>query len=155
MGPGQPKPTIESGKEESFPIRRLPKRTLPRLRPRQMRQHPKRLTVTVRQPRPSESDDEDETSSSSDELQDDSNSDEESVDISSPSSRPGLGRPEPLLVQCDSPPPTPNVDIPLFITPNVLESERALKEKFRKFWMGSIAEGFKNDLEEIRKVCAP
>jgi ribosome assembly protein 3 len=30
--------------------------------------------------------------------------------------------------------------------------EKALKEKFRKFWMASVADGFKDDLEEIRKV---
>jgi len=26
-----------------------------------------------------------------------------------------------------------------------------MKERFRKFWMSSIADGFKSDLEEIRK----
>ncbi|KZT20583.1 hypothetical protein NEOLEDRAFT_1075397 [Neolentinus lepideus HHB14362 ss-1] len=29
--------------------------------------------------------------------------------------------------------------------------EQALKEKFRKFWMSSIADGFKDDLDVIRK----
>ena len=27
-----------------------------------------------------------------------------------------------------------------------------MKEKFRKFWMASMADGFKDDLEQIRKV---
>ena len=27
-----------------------------------------------------------------------------------------------------------------------------MKEKFKKFWMASIADGFRDDLEEIRKV---
>lgn len=27
-----------------------------------------------------------------------------------------------------------------------------MKEKFRKFWMTSVAEGFRDDLEELRKV---
>ncbi|KAN0088222.1 hypothetical protein V8E55_005279, partial [Tylopilus felleus] len=53
--------------------------------------------------------------------------------------------------QRDSPSPQPNVDIPPFMLPNAPESEKALKERFRKFWMASIAEGFKDDLEEIRK----
>lgn len=30
-----------------------------------------------------------------------------------------------------------------------------MKDKFRKFWMASIADGFRDDLEEIRKVCFP
>lgn len=34
-----------------------------------------------------------------------------------------------------------------------LQKEIALKEKFRKFWMASVADGFKDDLEQIRKVC--
>jgi hypothetical protein len=32
------------------------------------------------------------------------------------------------------------------------EKERDMKEKFRKFWMASVAEGFRDDLEELRKV---
>lgn len=28
-----------------------------------------------------------------------------------------------------------------------------MKDKFRKFWMTSVADGFKDDLEQIRKVC--
>jgi len=31
------------------------------------------------------------------------------------------------------------------------QQEQILKEKFRKFWMTSVADGFKDDLEEIRK----
>jgi len=30
--------------------------------------------------------------------------------------------------------------------------EQQLKDKFRQFWMSAIADGFKDDLEEIRKV---
>jgi len=29
--------------------------------------------------------------------------------------------------------------------------EQQLKDKFRQFWMSAIADGFKDDLEEIRK----
>jgi ribosome assembly protein 3 len=35
------------------------------------------------------------------------------------------------------------------------QQEQILKEKFRKFWMTSVADGFKDDLEEIRKVGDP
>ncbi|KAI6046566.1 hypothetical protein EDC04DRAFT_2876660 [Pisolithus marmoratus] len=47
-----------------------------------------------------------------------------------------------------SPPPPSVVTIPPFINPGSPEDELALKEKFRKFWMASLAEGFKDDLEE-------
>ncbi|KIO10817.1 hypothetical protein M404DRAFT_54738, partial [Pisolithus tinctorius Marx 270] len=48
-----------------------------------------------------------------------------------------------------SPPPPSTVTIPPFINPDSPpEDELALKEKFRKFWMASLAEGFKDDLEE-------
>ena len=30
--------------------------------------------------------------------------------------------------------------------------EQELKDRFRQFWMASVAEGFRDDLEEIRKV---
>ncbi|KAH7888209.1 hypothetical protein F5I97DRAFT_965007 [Phlebopus sp. FC_14] len=51
----------------------------------------------------------------------------------------------------DSPSPLATASIRPFISPDSPESERALKEKFRKFWMASLAEGFKDDLQEIRK----
>ena len=34
-----------------------------------------------------------------------------------------------------------------------VEKEKELKERFRKFWMTSVADAFKSDLEEIQKVC--
>lgn len=95
---------------------------------------------------------EDDVSSSSDESQGVLDQGLEGVDMSLPSGRPE--RSEPPL-QRDSPSPQPPVDIPPFIPQNTPESEQVLKEKFRKFWMASIAEGFKEDLEEIRKVCVP
>ena len=116
------------------------------------------MTIPVRQPKllqnvtdTDESDDEDEEYSSSDELQDESVPGEEDVHISMPSTRSERDPGPPA--QRDSPSPQPNVDIPPFILPNAPESEKALKERFRKFWMASIAEGFKDNLEEIRKVC--
>ncbi|KAF8554666.1 hypothetical protein OG21DRAFT_1597219 [Imleria badia] len=105
----------------------------------------KTVTIPVWQPKTSENADTDESSSSSEESRDDSDPGEEDLHISAPSSRPGHPAPP-----RDSPSPQPN-DIPPFVPQNAPESEQALKEKFRKFWMASIAEGFKDDLEEIRK----
>lgn len=52
--------------------------------------------------------------------------------------------------------PPPSAEIPSFLPSNPPADdtavEQAMKDKFRKFWMSSIAEGFKEDLEEIRKV---
>ena len=52
-----------------------------------------------------------------------------------------------------SPPP---VEIPSFLPPrrdvSAEEKEKDLKDKFRKFWMSSVADGFRDDLEELRKV---
>jgi len=31
------------------------------------------------------------------------------------------------------------------------QDEQVLKDRFRKFWMASVADGFKDDLEQIRK----
>ena len=33
--------------------------------------------------------------------------------------------------------------------------EQEVKAKFRQFWMSSVADGFRDDLEEIRKVFSP
>ncbi|KAH0839480.1 hypothetical protein J3R83DRAFT_292 [Lanmaoa asiatica] len=149
----------ENGKEGSCQIHRLPKSTSSSSSSDASTPSKKTVTIAVQQPKSATSENadgdenEDEmSSSSSDESQDNSDTDEENADIPVPSSRPGHSEPP---LQRDSPSPQPNVDIPPFIPPNALESEQALKERFRKFWMASIAEGFKDDLEEIRKVCAP
>ena len=56
-----------------------------------------------------------------------------------------------------SPPPT---ELPSFLprrdqdnTENARMKEEEMKTKFRQFWMASLADGFRDDLEEIRKVC--
>jgi len=56
-----------------------------------------------------------------------------------------------------SPPPA---DLPSFLPPinandeNKGETkEQELKKKFRQFWMSSVADAFRDDLEELRKVC--
>lgn len=54
-------------------------------------------------------------------------------------------------------PPPPDATIPSFIPftgseENDAKKEQLLKDRFRKFWMTSVAEGFHDDLEEIRKV---
>jgi len=53
-------------------------------------------------------------------------------------------------------PTPPPADIPPFLpsqtgTDAAKEREKEMKEKFRKFWMASVADAFKDDLEEIRK----
>ncbi|KAI0308863.1 hypothetical protein OF83DRAFT_1189700 [Amylostereum chailletii] len=50
-----------------------------------------------------------------------------------------------------SPPPAP---IPPFLPaqPSAdAQAEQVLKDRFRKFWMASVADGFRDDLEQIRK----
>ncbi|RDB20233.1 hypothetical protein Hypma_012625 [Hypsizygus marmoreus] len=53
-----------------------------------------------------------------------------------------------------SPSPPPST-LPTFINPGQDEDkdaqEKVMKERFRKFWMASVADGFKDDLEQIRK----
>jgi hypothetical protein len=53
-------------------------------------------------------------------------------------------------------PSLPSAEIPSFLPQKTSADyearEQAMKDKFRKFWMSSLAEGFKEDLEEIRKV---
>ncbi|CCM00520.1 uncharacterized protein FIBRA_02554 [Fibroporia radiculosa] len=49
-----------------------------------------------------------------------------------------------------SPPPTA---VPAFLPSQApdQQSEQILRNRFRKFWMSSVADAFRNDLEEIRK----
>ncbi|KIJ59436.1 hypothetical protein HYDPIDRAFT_118537 [Hydnomerulius pinastri MD-312] len=102
----------------------------------------------TKEPTPASEESESESSSSSS-SEDDSDSDNEVAAKSLPSSsKPARPNPPPLR---DSPSPPPTAAIPPFIPPNSPEAEQALKEKFRRFWMASLAEGFKDDLEEIRK----
>jgi ribosome assembly protein 3 len=55
-----------------------------------------------------------------------------------------------------SPPPA---ELPSFLpqkgansTEHPQMKEQEMKMKFRQFWMSSVADGFRDDLEEIRKV---
>ncbi|KAI0695717.1 hypothetical protein BC835DRAFT_1414697 [Cytidiella melzeri] len=52
-----------------------------------------------------------------------------------------------------SPSPPPPATIPSFLPSGVhlSQQEQALRSKFRKFWMASVADAFQSDLEEIRK----
>ncbi|KAG7447262.1 uncharacterized protein BT62DRAFT_986568 [Guyanagaster necrorhizus] len=75
---------------------------------------------------------------------------------------PTRGRPEPTknvaelprvqTRQLPSPSPPPTA-IPSFIPASgtAPANEQELKARFRKFWMASVADGFRDDLEEIRK----
>ncbi|KAJ7062799.1 hypothetical protein C8F01DRAFT_1251610 [Mycena amicta] len=55
----------------------------------------------------------------------------------------------------DSPsPPPPSPTLPSFLppadAPNFEDAEKEMKARFRTFWMASVADGFKDDLEQIR-----
>lgn len=66
---------------------------------------------------------------------------------------------KPIHTRRKSPSPSPPPSkIPSFLPTlesagqDVVEQEKVMKERFRTFWMSSVADGFKSDLEEIRKV---
>ncbi|TFK28595.1 hypothetical protein FA15DRAFT_753294 [Coprinopsis marcescibilis] len=52
--------------------------------------------------------------------------------------------------QSPSPPPPPT-EIPSFLNSENEKEQELMKERFRKFWLASVADGFKDDLEEIQK----
>jgi hypothetical protein len=64
----------------------------------------------------------------------------------------------PETLRQHSPSPSPPATLPSFLPSsetanNDAESkEKELQDRFRQFWMTSVADGFKDDLEEIRKV---
>lgn len=56
-------------------------------------------------------------------------------------------------------PPPPSAALPSFLPPenagdndDAVSKEKELKDRFRQFWMTAVADGFRDDLEEIRKV---
>ena len=60
-------------------------------------------------------------------------------------------------VSARSPSPSPPpVDLPPFLpqegSSNRAQEEQALRNRFRQFWMSSVADAFSDDLEQIRKV---
>jgi ribosome assembly protein 3 len=60
-------------------------------------------------------------------------------------------------VRARSPSPSPPpVDLPSFLpaegSSNRAQEEQALRDRFRQFWMASVADAFSDDLEQIRKV---
>ncbi|KAH9064570.1 hypothetical protein EDB87DRAFT_1672947 [Lactarius vividus] len=61
---------------------------------------------------------------------------------------------ERIKAQSPSPSPPPG-DLPPFLPPegssNRAEEEQALRNRFRQFWMASVADAFSDDLERIRK----
>ena len=59
--------------------------------------------------------------------------------------------------QISSSPSPPSAALPSFLPlenaeDDVGSKEKELQNRFRQFWMSSVADGFKEDLEEIRKV---
>ncbi|KDR84233.1 hypothetical protein GALMADRAFT_133584 [Galerina marginata CBS 339.88] len=98
-------------------------------------------------------------SSSSESSSDSSSSDSEEEEVKAdPSSLRGrqTEKAAPKGPRMFSPSPSPPpAHLPSFLPPENAESfgaqEQQLKDKFRQFWMSSVVDGFKDDLEEIRK----
>ena len=111
---------------------------------------------TKKAPTPSEHDFSDSDSSSSSSSSS-SSEDEEDVRPSQRSTKPTASEPFQKPTRKFSPSPSPPpTEIPSFLpTASVEEKakkEQEMKARFRKFWLTSVADGFKDDLEEIRKV---
>jgi ribosome assembly protein 3 len=119
---------------------------------------PKPPTKSIPPPKaiPETADSSSESSSSSSSSSSESSSDVESEneDAAVPAAEPTHTEPNgPKPPRHFSPSPSPPpAQLPPFLNPGDEVHEKAMKEKFRKFWMASIADGFKDDLEEIRKV---
>nr|GAT53094.1 predicted protein [Mycena chlorophos] len=102
----------------------------------------------------SSSEEEEDSSSSSDDSSDSSSESEAELVATKPAptkSAPRAARPP----RRDSPSPEPHSPtLPSFLpppdAPNFVDAEKEMKERFRKFWMASVADGFKDDLEQIR-----
>ncbi|KAI6105094.1 hypothetical protein EDD17DRAFT_297395 [Pisolithus thermaeus] len=117
--------------------------------------HPQSSTLPAGEDDPSSSSSSSSSPSPSSSSDDDSEADNEVTekaaspqpDITGPSTK---GPTSPAR-DSPSPPPPSVVATPPLINPGSPEDELVLKEKFRKFWMASLAEGFKDDLEVIRK----
>ncbi|KAL0070011.1 hypothetical protein AAF712_002908 [Marasmius tenuissimus] len=71
-----------------------------------------------------------------------------------PGTHEGMAPIEESRARSASPPP-PSTAIPSFLEPQDGQTseqrEQEMRDKFRKFWMSAVADGFKDDLEEIRK----
>ncbi|KAL1741965.1 hypothetical protein HDZ31DRAFT_5208, partial [Schizophyllum fasciatum] len=97
------------------------------------------------------------SSSSNDSSSSESESDSDSSSDEGDTAQTAQGaRPAATSTSRRSPsPPLPSTDIPSLLpektAPGAQEKEQELRDKFRKFWMSAVVDGFKDDLEEIRK----
>ncbi|KAL1678155.1 hypothetical protein EV122DRAFT_278426 [Schizophyllum commune] len=102
----------------------------------------------------SDSSDPSEESSSSSDSESDSDSSDPADDAPAQAASSVL-RPVASASRRSPSPPLPSTEIPSFLpdksAPNSQEKEQDLRDKFRKFWMSAVVDGFKDDLEEIRK----
>lgn len=119
-----------------------------------------KLTTQVAKPVISE-DSSSSSESSESGSESDSSSDEESVhqgdDVEMPDASGSAGKQE-RAVYSRSPSPSP-APIRSFLPTKPdgsadTEGEQQLKDRFRKFWMQSVADAFQDDLVQIHKVCA-
>ena len=105
-----------------------------------------------------QSDDSSSSSSDSDSSELSSSSDKEGTIAEIPRGRqPQNVTPKKTPRQFSPSPPPPSAALPSFLpsenaADNAGSKEKDLKDRFRQFWMTSVADGFNDDLEEIRKV---
>ncbi|KAJ7595075.1 hypothetical protein C8J56DRAFT_1044781 [Mycena floridula] len=92
--------------------------------------------------------------SSSSSSSDSSDSDSDS-DVPKPKHVPEM-KAQPAARRASPSPPPAEISIPSFLpstkSPEHPAKEQEMKAKFRKFWMASLADGFSEDLEEVRKL---
>ncbi|KAH7930356.1 hypothetical protein BV22DRAFT_1079346 [Leucogyrophana mollusca] len=118
-------------------------------------QTPKTLPAKAIHPGTSKSSEDSSSSSSSSES--DSESEVEHVEAlaAPPAAAPAQDVDSALPRQLSPSPEPSRVQIPSFLpvnpTTDDIQSEKALKAKFTQFWMASLADGFKDDLEQIRR----
>lgn len=112
-------------------------------------------TIPVKPIQPQEPSESESSSESS--LESDSEPEESFLAV--PVATSGKLPPKPTQIHHGSPSPSPPpTELPTFLPDNNkgeqdnVAQEQLMKDKFRKFWMASIADGFRDDLEEIRKV---
>ncbi|KAG8725876.1 hypothetical protein FRC12_023942 [Ceratobasidium sp. 428] len=101
------------------------------------------------------SDSDSDSSSSSSESSSESSSDSDAGGSTQSASGPPPTAAKPKRRQESRSPSPPSTAIPPFLpvpgTEGAQKREEELRARFRKFWMASIADGFRDDLEELHK----
>ena len=102
------------------------------------------------QPVPEESSESSDSSSSSEDS--DASSTKSTSPVPATRTAPSVAPQTAPRERSPSPPPTTNA-VPSFLSPeDSSQDEAILRARFKKFWMASVADAFKSDLETLRKV---